>query len=466
MDEETIKYILREYQTKAVDIAVDYFLEEDSGNGIIVMPTGSGKSLIISAVAKELEAPVLVLQPSREILQQNYDKYLSYGLDASIYSASFNKREISKVTFAMIGSIIRKKELFESFKYVIIDECHGVNPKKGMYKDFIENSDAKILGLTATPYRLSTDGFGGSILKFITRTRPRVFSQLLYYVQIKELTEQGYLAPIKYETDDIFDSLKVKLNSTGADFNEQSLRKYCSEIQQNSRTIKAIKNNLHRKAIVAFVTSVDDATYISSMINNSAVITSKTEKKERNETLSKFKQGIIKVIINVGVLTLGFDYPELDTIIISRPTMSLALYYQMIGRGIRYSDEKEYCIVVDLTDNYKKFGDINDLILYENNGKPFIGPGDKQLTNTYFQDNKKFNIDIASKKIQPGTMEMPFGKYKGEIVSDIDLSYLKWLQENCSLQGSLKKEVLRVIVEYKVAIDNAPADIKKEVDIF
>ena len=126
-------YELRDYQQEASDAAVKFFQTKSKDNGIIILPTGAGKSLVIAEIAYRLDAPVLVFQPSKEILEQNYDKLMSYGiLDAGIFSASFNRREIRKITFATIGSVKNYKDYFRKFKYVIIDECHGVNPQGGM----------------------------------------------------------------------------------------------------------------------------------------------------------------------------------------------------------------------------------------------------------------------------------------------------------------------------------------------
>ena len=138
----------------------------------MVLPTGSGKSLIIADIAARLDGHTLVFQPSKEILEQNFKKLCSYGiLDCSIYSASFNSKEISRITFATIGSVKNHPELFTHFKNIIVDECHLVNPKEGMYKDFFDAVKCKVLGLTATPYRLSSSRDFGSMLKFITRTK-------------------------------------------------------------------------------------------------------------------------------------------------------------------------------------------------------------------------------------------------------------------------------------------------------
>ena len=138
-------------------------------------------------------------QPSKEILEQNFKKLCSYGiLDCSIYSASFNSKEISRITFATIGSVKNHPELFTHFKNIIVDECHLVNPKEGMYKDFFDAVKCKVLGLTATPYRLSSSRDFGSMLKFITRTKPHVFSEVIYHVQVSTLLDMGYLAKLNY----------------------------------------------------------------------------------------------------------------------------------------------------------------------------------------------------------------------------------------------------------------------------
>ena len=172
-----MSYVLRDYQQKASDSAVSFFNNKaKKTNAIMVLPTGSGKSLIIADIAARLDGHTLVFQPSKEILEQNFKKLCSYGvLDCSIYSASFNSKEINRITFATIGSVKNHPELFTHFKNIIVDECHLVNPKEGMYKDFFEAVKCKVLGLTATPYRLSSSRDFGSMLKFITRTKPHVF---------------------------------------------------------------------------------------------------------------------------------------------------------------------------------------------------------------------------------------------------------------------------------------------------
>lgn len=170
-----MSYKLRDYQQEAADIAVAN-LKKYGKPFVIQAATGAGKSLIIADICHQIDEPILILQPSKEILEQNYNKLVSYGVtDVSMYSASMNSKEIAKFTYATIGSIYKKPDLFKHFKYVIIDECHGVNPSKieTMYKKFFKAmGNPAICGLTATPYRIQQ--------KFVTEN-----GQLYYTAALK-----------------------------------------------------------------------------------------------------------------------------------------------------------------------------------------------------------------------------------------------------------------------------------------
>jgi len=385
-------YVLRDYQEAAVSAAVSFLKSPVKHNAIEVLPTGSGKSLIIANIVKELGEPVLIFQPSKEILEQNLSKLESYGYRAAVYSASKGRTEISNITFATIGSVVNKKELFANFRYIIVDECHGVNAKEGMYKTFLNaltDYGARVLGLTATPYRLASNSFG-SELRFLTRTRPKVFSEMIYHVQNKQLFDSGYLAKIEYATSNGFDRSRLKVNSTGADFTDESVQTQLWASNLPDKLVQVIKREMNqRKNILVFTRFVDESRYLVSNIHNSTIVTGETHKKEREKIINGFKAGDIPVVCNVGVLTTGFDYPELETVIIARPTMSLALYYQMIGRGTRPHPEKEYLRVIDMCGNYESFGKVEDLeICDEGNGKWFVGSKGKQLTNIIADNNK------------------------------------------------------------------------------
>ncbi len=386
---------LRDYQQKASDAATTFFQDtKKKTNAIMVLPTGSGKSLIIADIASRLDGHTLVFQPSKEILEQNFKKLCSYGiLDCSIYSASFNSKEISRITFATIGSVKGHPELFGHFKNVIIDECHLVNPKEGMYRDFLSMLKCKVLGLTATPYRLSSSRDFGSMLKFITRTNPHIFYDVIYHVQVSTLLDMGYLAKLNYfPMNPIgWNELNLKVNTTGADYTEKSVQREYERIDFYGYLVHIVQRLMNpkiggkRKGILVFTRFLKEAERLTWSIPGCAIVSGDTPKKEREQILESFKSGEIPVVANVGVLTTGFDYPELDTIVMARPTMSLAMYYQIVGRAIRPHPSKESAWFVDLCGNIKRFGEVSDLRLVDGgNGKWAVYSKGRQLTNVRF----------------------------------------------------------------------------------
>lgn len=386
-------FTLRPYQEISVERSIEFLTSKGTvGNGLLVLPTGAGKSLVIANIALRLDAPVLIFQPNKEILEQNFNKLCSYGfLQASIYSASCGSKQVNKITFATIGSAINNKEIFKNFKYIIIDECHLVNPNNGMYKEFLSSMEgSRVIGLTATPYRLQSYR-DGSMLKFLTRTRGKVFGTLIHAVQIQELVEAGYLANLEYYSTNTVDTSKLKLNSTGADFSDDSVRDYYKHIHfDNSLTdIVARLLKAGRKSILVFTRFVEESEYLkSAMPGIVEVVSGTTPKKEREDILNRFKSGEIKVVSNCGVLTTGFDYPELSTVVMARPTRSLSLWYQIVGRAIRPYDGKRGWIV-DMCGNIKQFGRVDDLVLgVEKAGTSryaiYSRRDGKQLTNVFF----------------------------------------------------------------------------------
>jgi len=256
-----------------------------------------------------------------------------------------------------------------------------------MYQTFVKalsEAGAKVLGLTATPYRLASNSFG-SELRFLTRTRPRIFQEMIYLVQNRRLFREGYLARLEYSTMNGYDRSKLKMNSTGADFTDESVQTCCWASNLPDKIVQVVNREMaSRKNVLVFTRFVEEAQYLVHKIPGSAIVTGETPKKERERLINGFKRGTIPVVCNCGVLTTGFDYPELETIIIARPTMSLALYYQMIGRSARPHPLKESAKVIDMCGNFETFGRVEDLeIRDEGNGKWIVASGEKQLTNVY-----------------------------------------------------------------------------------
>ena len=391
-----MQYNLRPYQKEASEAAVAAFRSKSKSNGILILPTGSGKSIIIADIAYRLGEPMLILQPSKEILEQNFKKLRNYGyLNAGIYSASVGRKEINKITFATIGSVMNHMEDFAHFRSIIIDECHGVNAKSGMYETFIHAVPRKVIGLTATPFRLGKGMAGKSMLKFLTRTRPRIFERVLYCCQVSDLLAKGYLAPLSYYDLTAINLEMVKTNSTGTDYDEKSLKeeyKRCGFYDKLTITTLRVlkpKNSIPRKGVLVFTRFIEEADNLVEKLKlkgiKAAIVTGETPKSEREDILDKFKNGIIKVVSNVGTLTTGFDYPELDTVILGRPTKSLSLYYQCVGRAIRPCEGKDAWII-DLCGTYRRFGAVSDLKIEcpQGSSKWAVYSRGRQLTNVIF----------------------------------------------------------------------------------
>lgn len=340
-------YRLRPYQQQAADVAVRYFKDRSvTGNGVMVLPTGSGKSLVIADIAARLGAPVLVFQPSKEILEQNYAKLCAYDiLECSVYSASCNSKA-----------------------------------------DFFKAIHCKIIGLTATPYRLYSTR-NGSVLRFITNTKPRVFSRLLFFVQIGYLFSQGFLAKLNYYRIPLIDLSRLQRNSTGADYTDKSVQREYQRVSFNDGVLNVVQRlmRVNRRGILLFSRFKDEAQYVSDRLPGQAAIVSQdTPKKERERILADFKAGRVKVVTNVGVLTTGFDYPELDTVVLARPTLSLSLYYQMVGRAIRPHPSKTEGWIVDLCGNFNRFGRVEDLQLASYKAGTYcVQNRQRVLTNVY-----------------------------------------------------------------------------------
>ncbi len=273
---------------------------------------------------------------------------------------------------------------------LIVHNCHLVNPAQGMYESFINTlSHTKVLGLTATPYRLGSNSEGAE-LRFITRQSPRIFSKVLYYVQNDVLFNAGHLAPLKYFSFNVIDRTMLSLNSSGTDFTDASMKAYYRQINMPKITVE-YGNRLLKKRnnLLVFCALIEEAMQVAKGIPGAVVITGETELAVRTKILNEFKSGKIRCVINVGVLTTGFDYPELEAVLIARSTMSLSLYYQIVGRVMRpykYADGSvKEGWVVDLGGNINLFGKIETMkIAKDERGLYMIVNNGRQLTNVPF----------------------------------------------------------------------------------
>lgn len=565
----TIK--LRKYQEEAVSKMI--WDLGNIGNSIVSLPTGSGKSVVISEFAKRYGKPILILQPSKEILEQNYEKLKQWSDGVSIYSASMNSKEVGEITLATIQSIYKKPELFNHYTIAIVDECfiagtkidgknienikpgdyvssynhktkkvekkvvlniqkrpikktlycicadgvpiistpshpyyvknrgyveaknikegdtvyaiqesipriknssrnrweqplltrktktrqkegetlkevrvegveileqtnsgrfnngkkydfvynlevkdnhnyfangllvhncHGISPKKmdGMYNKFFKAAGiSKVYGLTATPYRQdvfykNNSGWSNyratkwqqmnleaiTTVKMINRYKrnPRGFywSRILTAINIEQLQRDHYLSEVKYSDETIIEHQDIPTNKGQTDFDLEAYEELLSSKEQKiAQRLVEIKQN--HKSVLVFCSSVAQAKRFSGVISGSDYVNGTMGKKQREKVINGLSNHEISVVFNVGVLTTGFDFPELEAVVLIRPTRSLNLYMQMMGRVLRIADDKYYGYIYDFSGTVKSLGKIESVKIKK------LPSGWNVITNTY-----------------------------------------------------------------------------------
>lgn len=369
----------RPYQQEAINAAVRHFKTKCQEHAVLVLPTAAGKSLIISRIVEQVGGSFLILQPSKEILEQNIAKYRALGKKATIYSAILGEKKRSTVTFATIGSVMGNRKIFSQYKQVLIDECHVVNPRTGQYQYLLNNIDRLVcVGLTATPYRLRPGSI--PVIEFITRTRPAVFQKVIHVTQQEELREAGFLSPIAYKRRHEINLKNVVVRN--GEYEENSLLKEYNRVNVEDLIIQEIEAaEQSRKSILVFVEFIEILKKIQKK-RPDLHVTGKTPPDQRADLVHKFKTGQIQTAMNVGVLTTGFDHPELDTIIVAKATKSLSLWYQIVGRGQRIHPDKTDCLVVDMCDNLSVLGDVQALKVLQVKDKWVVKINHRIITNT------------------------------------------------------------------------------------
>jgi DNA repair protein RadD len=356
-------YKLRDYQQDAVDCAVDYFRRRRDP-AVIVLPTGAGKSLVIAEMARIARGRVLVLAHVKELVEQNHKKYESLGLEAGVYSAGLNKKEITqKVIFGSIQSVARASDnFFQDFSLLIIDECHRVGlDEDAQYTTVARklreaNENLCILGLTATPYRLGLGWIFNESHKGVIHTQePRFFKRCVFELPLDTLIRRGHLTP----------PVKIDIPVTCYDFSELTETDKMYSAKQVEEIIRAqrrltpliIKNIIditeryQRLGVMIFSSTVSHAKEILDYLpeGQARLVIGDTEDSERDAIVEAFKARQFKYLVNVSVLTTGFDAPHVDVIAIMRPTESVSLYQQIVGRGLRLSPGKKDCFILDYT---------------------------------------------------------------------------------------------------------------------
>lgn len=360
--------MLRDYQQASVDAAMKW-MRGSVDPCLLELATGAGKSHIIAAIAQQLNERtgkrVLCLAPSGELVIQNVAKYKATGNQASVFSAAAGDKCLRHpVVFGTPGTVKNKVSRFGAeFAAVIVDEAHGMTPTIrhiiGRIKE--SNPRLRVIGLSATPYRLGSgyiyavDETG----KPMAEAREPYFMAKIHTTSARELIERGYLTRpvIGGINADRYETLNMELNSRGQFAASDIDRAYHGHGRKTAHIIAdVVQQARDRCGVMIFAATVRHAQECLASLppGLSAIVTGDTAKAERESILRRFKARQIKYLVNVSVLTTGFDAPHVDLIAILRATESVGLLQQIIGRGLRIDDDKDDCLVLDYAENIER----------------------------------------------------------------------------------------------------------------
>jgi DNA repair protein RadD len=355
---------LRYYQAEAVKAVHDY-LSTQGGNPCVVLPTGAGKTVVIAQLCHDVVrwgGRVCVMAHVKELLEQSEKtlRAMLPGDDVGVYSAGLNSRDTDhKIICAGIQSVAERAGELGRFNLIIIDEAHLISPNEGTrYQTFLRlakmvNPKVRILGLTATPYRLDAG---------MVCAPDHILNDICYEVGVRELIAAGYLAPIRTKCGREVADLNG-VHRRGGEFIESEMAAAMDAITE-AACVEFIRLTEDRSSVLVFSSSLDHAGHIVELLKSSTahrveLITGNTPSDERAAYIADFKAKKIKYLVNVNVLTTGFDAPNVDAVVLLRATLSPGLYCQMVGRGLRKAEGKADCIVLDYGNNIIRHGAID-----------------------------------------------------------------------------------------------------------
>lgn len=384
--------IPRYYQTDGVNSVWNYFCAF-LGNPIVAMPTGTGKSYVIAMLLQKAffsypGSRVLCATHVKELIEQNAQEILDLWPMAplGIYSAGIGRKEVRPITFAGIASIATKAQLLGWIDFVIIDECHLLGPEEdSMYRELIAaltllNSKVKVVGLTATPYRLGQGLLTDPTFTKDGKPKPPLFTDICYDITKRDafnrLVEEGFICTlISRKTDVELDVSKVHTMGAGGDFKQGELERAVDHDETTYAALReAIALGHDRKHWLVFATGKSHIEHIVAALESLGIsargVHSKTSKEDRKKFIEEFKTGKVRALVNNKIFTTGFNFKPIDLIIDLQPTTSASKHVQKYGRGTRPSPEtgKVNCLVLDFAGNRRRLGPINDPILPKSRG--------------------------------------------------------------------------------------------------
>lgn len=376
---------LRPYQETALTNLWNWF-SAGKRDCLVVLPTGAGKSLVIAEWAKlvfdtDPSACILVLTHVRELVQQNAAELVGLWPDApwGIYSAGLGRRDIgAQLLFASIQSIHKKAyKLPRRVDMVLIDEAHMI-PRNAdtMYGKFLAdlrtiNPALKIVGLTATPFRLDSGR--------LDQGEGALFDGIAHETNVRELFDNGWLSPpVSYRQATQIDTSGV--GTRGGEFIAAQLEVSALD----PHVVAAIADRIveagrDRQGWLVFGCTVKHCEALAEALNargfSGTGVFGDTKKTERDRIIADFKAQRLRFLVSQGVLTTGFNARHVDLVALARPTKSTGLYIQMVGRGTRLSPEtgKTNCLILDFGGNIARHGPFDDPSIPEKKKK---GEGD------------------------------------------------------------------------------------------
>jgi DNA repair protein RadD len=359
---------LRPYQNAAISSIYGYF-QTNTGNPLVVIPTAGGKSLVMAAFIEDVlkawpDQRILIVTHVRELIAQNHAEMIGLWPEApaGIYSAGLGKREAqARVLFAGIQSIHRRAHEIGHTDLVLIDEAHLIPGKSStMYRRFLDalsaiNPALKVIGLTATPFRLDSG--------MLHEGKNALFTDIAYEAPVRDLINQGFLSPLVSKQP----TTRLDVSKVGTRAGDFIARDLAAAVDQEATTRAAVSEIIDygkdRKSWLAFCSGVDHARHVAEEFGRQGItcqtIFGDTPKDERDAIIAAFKRGEIRALASMGVLTTGFNAPAVDLIALLRPTQSAGLYVQMVGRGTRLAPDKENCLVLDFAGNVRRHGPID-----------------------------------------------------------------------------------------------------------
>lgn len=378
-----MNYTLRPYQREAVD-AVWSSIARGKRRPLVVAPTGSGKSVIIAQLCREwiLADPgvqILVAAHVKELVEQNAEKLAALvGENAvGVHSAGLRRRDTyHRILVGGVQSLVNRIDDIAPRQVVIVDEAHRIpRDGNGQYLRLFESLKADyMVGLTATPYRMDSG--------YLHKGDDAMFDDIAYEIQMVPLVKAGHLAPLSVP------KTGVQLDLTGARvergdfvFDDALGGQLEDDVVLGHALDEWMVRAADRKSTLAFCATVRQAGILLDKARDrgvdAALITGETEARERDAILRRFRAGKLRMLINVMVLTTGFDAPNIDCLLFLRPIASTGLYVQAMGRGMRTCEGKANCLVVDCATNIERHGPVNAVAVNEkkSGADPVIGTG-------------------------------------------------------------------------------------------